>query len=222
MPDATASRLLTAEARCLAALRQVVALHAGKPRAAAPMLVAAVSQSRAMARREGAAAMAIEVRRTLPALPDVRDLDDAYARRAVAGYLKALDGAEAKREAGESVHVAGIISGKLDLIAATEVPSAFSEERERIEVRFVRDEPSLIPILLKTWNAQLDRACPVCRGLHRQARPWGVDFERGQKPGRVHIRCRCWSSYLPIPVVTVGALRRQERRSWQPWEQVED
>jgi hypothetical protein len=215
---ATASRLLTAEARCLAALRQVVALHAGKPRAAAPMLVAAVAQSRSMARREGAAAMAIEVRRALPSLPDVRDLDDAYARRAVTGYLKALDVADAKREQGESVHVPGIVAGKLDLIAATEVPSAFSEERERIEVRFVRDEPSLIPILLKTWNAHLDRACPVCRGLNGQARPWGIDFEGGAKPGRIHIRCRCFTGYMPIPIVTVGALRKQQRRESGVWE----
>jgi len=218
--DATATRLLSAEARCLAALRQAVSLYPGKPRAAAPMLTAAVAASRVMARREGAAAMSLEVGRSLPALPDVRELDNAYARRAVAGYLKALDGADAKREAGEIVHVPGIVAGKLDLIAATEVPGAFSEERERIEVRFVRDEPSLAPVLLKLWNAHLDGACPVCRGLHRTARPWGVDFARGQKPGRAHPRCRCFTSYMPIPVVTSGRVRQQRRESGV-WEWVD-
>ena len=221
MPDATASALLTTEARSLAALRQVAALHAGKPRAAAPMLVATVEQSRAAARREGARTMALEVKASLPPLPDLRDLDRRYAERAVKGYLKALDGAEQKRAAGEAVHVPGIIAGKLDLIAATEVPSAFSEERERIERRVAQDDPALIPVLVKLWNAQLDGACPVCRGLHRQARPWGVDFAGGKKPGRVHNRCACFTSYMPIPIGLRGSQRVQQRRDGGVWEWVE-
>jgi hypothetical protein len=215
--DATASALLTTEARSLALLRQVVALHASKPRQAAPYLVAAVAQSRAAARREGARTMALEVKRSLPAMPDLRDLDRRYAERAVRGYLKALDGADAKREAGETVHLPRVIEAKLDLIAATEVSSAFSEERERIEVRFVRENPTLLPVLLKVWNARLDGACPVCRGMHRTSRPWGVSF--GEKePGRAHPRCRCYSSYLPIPVFVPGDLRREQRRSGGAWE----
>jgi hypothetical protein len=220
--DATASALLTTEARSLALLRQVVSLHAGKPRAAAPLLVSAIAQSRAAARREGARTMALEVKRNLPAMPDVRDLDRRYAERAVRGYLKALDGADEKREAGETVHVPRVIESKLDLIAATEVPSAFSEERERIEVRFVREDPTFLPFLWKVWNARLDGACPVCRGLHRKKRHWGIEFEGGKQPGRAHPRCHCYATYMPIPVFVLGDLRRQERRATGAWEVVQD
>lgn len=221
MPDATASALVTTEARALALLQQVVALHGNKPRAAAPMLVAAVAQSRAAARREGARTMAVEVKASLPTLPDLRDLDRRYAERAVKGYLKALDGAEEKRAAGDAVNVPRVIAGKLDLIAATEVPAAFSEERERIERRVIQDDPALIPVLVKVWNATLDNTCPVCRGLHRTARPWGVDFAGGQKPGRVHNRCACFTSYMPIPIGLRGRQRVQQRRNGGVWEWVD-
>ncbi len=219
--DATAAALLSTEARSLAALRQVVALHPGKPRAAAPMLVSAVALSRAAARREGARTMALEVKRSLPTPPDIRDIDRRYAERAVAGYLKALDGADEKRAAGERVSVSGIVDSKLELISATEVPSAFSDERERIEVQYVRENPTFVPILFKVWNARLDGACPVCRGMHRTKVHWGIEFEGGAKPGRMHPRCFCYSTYLPIPVVLPGSIKRQERRSQGVWEWVD-
>lgn len=213
MSDATASALLTTEARSLALLRQAVSLYS-KPRQAASMLVSAVAQSRAAARREGARTMALEVKRSLPTVPDLRDLDRKYAERAVAGYLKALDGADEKREAGESVHVPGIVASKLELIAATEVASAFSEERERIEVEFVRENPALAPVLLKLWNAKLDGACPVCRGLHRTARPWGMSFGT-KEPGRAHPRCRCFASYMPIPIGLPGRAQQRRAGAWE-------
>ncbi len=156
----------------------------------------------------------------IPPLPDVRDLDRAYAVRAVKGYLKALDGAAEKQEQGEAVHVPGIVNAKLELIAATEVPGAFGEERQRIEERIVRDSPALVGVLLKSWNALLDRACPVCRGLNGQLRPWGIDFEGGGQPGRQHPRCRCFVTFAPIPVVLSGE-RRQQRRESGVWEWVE-
>jgi len=220
MPDATASALLTIEARSLALLQQTVALHGSKPRNAAPMLAAAIVRSRAAARREGARTMALEVNRALPVLPDARDADRLAAERAVHGYLKALDGVDVKRAAGELVSTSRVIDVKLDLIAATEVPAAFSEERERVEARFVRDNPALVPILVKRWNAHLDRACPVCRALHRTARPWGVAFD-GKQPGRAHNRCRCYASYVPIPVFVPGEVRRQQRRAGSAWEVME-
>lgn len=220
VPDATATALLTTGARALAALRQVVALHAGRPRAAAPMLVQTVEQARASGRREGARTMAIEVRQALPEVPALRDLDHKYAERAVAGYLKALDGADEKREAGETVHVPSIVEAKLDMIAATEVPGAFSEERERIERRVVEDNPTLAPVLVKLWNAQLDGACPVCRRLHRTSRPWGVSFG-AKEPGRAHPRCQCFATYMPIPIVLRGSRRQEQRIPRGMWEVVE-
>ena len=218
MPDATASALLAAEARALAAFRKTVGLFPGKPRAAAPLLVAAVAASRAYARSVGAVDMAHEARIRLPSLPDIRDLDQRYAVRAVTGYLKALDVLDEKREAGESVRVLAAVDAKLELIAATEIPGAFSEERERIETQYVRDNPTLVPVLLKLWNARLDGACPVCRALHRTSRPWGVDFNGGKEPGRAHPRCRCFTTYMPIPITVVGPQRKQQRRRLGAWE----
>lgn len=221
MPDATASALLSTEARSLAALRQAVALYPGKPRLAAPLLVSTVAASRAAARRSGAAAMARETGMRIPPLPDVRDVDHAYATRAVNGYLKALDGVDAKRDAGETVRPFAVVDSKLELIAATEVPSAFSAERERIETRYVRDNPTLIPVLVKLWNATLDHTCPICRALHRTERPWGIDFPNGAQPGRVHPNCACFATFMPIPITVVGSQRKQQRREGGVWEWVE-
>lgn len=221
MPDATAAALLSVEARALAAMQQAVGFYRN-PRDAAPLLVAAVARSRAVARSEGARSMAAEVKQALPALPALPDLDRKYAERAVAGYLKALEGADAKREAGETVHAPGIVNAKLDLIAATEVPGAFTEERDRIERRVVQDNPTVAGLLLKTWNAHLDRACPVCRGLHRTSRPWGVDFAGGKQPGRAHPRCRCFQAYVPIPFALRGGQRIEQRREGGVWEVVDE
>lgn len=221
MPDATASALLSTEGKALAAMHRAVALHSD-PRKAAPFLLRTVEQSRAAARREGARTMAVEVRQSLPAMPALPDVDRKYAERAVEGYLKALDGAAEKKAAGQPVSVSGIVSAKLDLIAATEIPGAFSEERERIERRVVQDNPTLLPVLIKLWNARLDKACPVCRALHRTSRPWGVDFNGGREPGRAHPRCRCFSTFMPIPVVLRGGQRVQERRNGGAWEWVTD
>lgn len=221
MSDATASTLLTTEARALAALRQTVALYPGKPRAAAPLLVSAVAASRAHARRVGAVDMARETGIWLPALPDLHDLDTRYAERAVTGYLKALDVVDEKREAGETVRPGAIVDAKLELIAATEVPGAFSEERERIETQYVRDNPTLIPVLVKVWNARLDRACPVCRALHRTSQLWGLDFDGGKEPGRAHPRCRCFTTYMPIPIGVIGSQRKQQRRGHGAWQWAE-
>lgn len=206
MPDATAAALLTTQAHALSLLHHVVALHGGRPRAAAPMLVDTVEQIRKLARRQGARAMAAEVRRSLPVLPSPDDR--AHAERAVAGYLKALDIADEKKAAGQRVSVPGVVAGKLDLIAATEVPSAFGDERDRLETRIVRDNPTLAPLLFKTWNARLD-ACPRCHALDGQRRLWGFAFEGGQVPGDVHPRCACFTTYMPIPVVLPGRQRQQ-------------
>ncbi len=216
MSDATAAALLSTEGKALAAMRQAVSLYRD-PRDAAPLLISTVEQARALARREGARTMTAEVRQPLPALPALPDVDRKYAERAVAGYLKALDGAAEKRAAGETASAARVVEVKLNLIAATEVPGAFGEERERIERRVVADNPSLIPILLKTWNARLDRACPVCRGLHRTARPWGVDFD-GKQPGRAHNNCRCFATYMPIGIGLRGGQQLQQRREGGLWE----
>lgn len=225
MPDATAAALLSSEAHTLTLLRQVVAAHAGQPRAAAPLLTEAIAASRGYARRRGAMAFEAETRPSgmrMPVLPDLREQDAKRARVAVAGYLKALDVAAEKKAAGESVDVPGIIGRKVELIAATEAPHAFAEERRRIEYRIVRDDPTLAGVLIKTWNAHLDRVCPVCRKLHKQSRPWGIDFTDGMVPGQVHPRCRCYSSYLPIPIVLPGSRRLQQRRTRAAqWEWVE-
>lgn len=221
MPDATAAALLSTEARALAAMRQAVSLYRN-PRDAAPLLVAAVARSRAAARSEGARTMVVEVKQSLPAMPALPDLDRKYALRAVSGYLKALDGADAKREAGETVHVPGIVAAKLDLIAATEVPGAFTEERERIERRVVQDNQTFAGLLIKTWNARLDGACPVCRGLHRTKALWGMDFAGGKKPGRAHLRCKCFQSFIPIPFALRGGQRIEQRREGGVWEVVDE
>lgn len=216
MSDATAAALLSTEGKALAAMRQAVALYRD-PRDAAPLLLQAVAQSRALARREGARTMAVEVKQALPVLPAIPDVDRKYAERAVTGYLKALDLAAEKQAAGENASAARVVESKLDLIAATEVPGAFGEERERIERRVVEDNPTLAPVLVKLWNARLDRACPVCRSLHRTARPWGLDFE-GKQPGRAHNRCRCFATYMPIGVGLRGSSQAQQRRGGGAWE----
>ncbi len=94
-------------------------------------------------------------------------------------------------------------AARLESIAATEVSSAFNDERTRIEVAVAdmgRDEEWL-PFFVKVWDATLDgRTCKVCDRLHGTKRGWGQNFAGGREPGRVHRFCRCVAQFHAIPI----------------------
>lgn len=75
--------------------------------------------------------------------------------------------------------------------AATEVASAYGEQRDADEERMARWP--LAALLLKMWDATLDRrACPRCKGLDGQLQMLGFSYVGGA-PGRTHPNCRCVS-----------------------------
>ncbi len=93
---------------------------------------------------------------------------------------------------------------RVEMVAATETSQAFNAERENETTEYVQRQSSdLAPLLLKTWDATLDRAtCSTCKGLDGTIVPWGFSFPGFAVPGDIHPRCRCIEGmlFLPIPL----------------------
>lgn len=216
MPDATARALLAVEAQTLTALHALTRTPE-QTRRNVDRICDVLAAGRALARRTGAETMVAELRSlgfrfAVPQLPPLPDVDRLHAERAAAGLLKALDGIEVKKAEGKPVTARATIANKMALDATTETASAFADERQRIEVRIAREQPALAGVILKRWDARLD-ACPVCRGLHDTTRPLGLDFRGGKVPGKAHPRCRCITSFVPVPMLVPGAQRTQARKA---------
>lgn len=225
MPDATARALLAVEAQTFTALHALTRTSE-QTRHNIDRIRDVLIAGRVLARRRGAETMVTELRSlgfrfAVPQPAPLPDADRMHADRAVAGLLKALDGIEVKKAEGKPVTPRAAIANKMALDATTETASAFADERQRIEVRVAREQPALAGVILKRWDARLD-ACPVCRGLHDTTRPLGLDFRDGKVPGKAHPRCRCITSFIPVPMLVPGARRTQVRKTPSTqWEWIE-
>ncbi len=102
--------------------------------------------------------------------------------------------------------------------AATEVPQAFGVETDNgagwIAEQYKDRE--WLPLLVKRWDATLDKSCDRCRTLHGSYVPVGMQFSRGDIPGSVHAHCHCVPTIviLPMPMrghVTPGRQADDER-----------
>lgn len=91
---------------------------------------------------------------------------------------------------------------RLDRIAATEVPQAYSAAHDEGAgwVAERHKDARWLPLIVKRWDAKLDRACSVCSGMDGRLAPLGMSFKGGLVPAFVHPRCRCLSSILVLPV----------------------
>lgn len=89
---------------------------------------------------------------------------------------------------------------QLDLIAATEVSTAFEDEFTEQTDRMPRRsrDRSWMPFVVKIWDSSLDkRRCRVCASASLEVRPLGVSFSAG-RPGHAHPRCRCKSAIVVL------------------------
>lgn len=59
-------------------------------------------------------------------------------------------------------------------------------------------EVSVLGLLVRRWDAKLDRVCPRCARLDGTIALVGGSFESDLIPGRVHPHCRCTESVIPL------------------------
>jgi hypothetical protein len=141
-----------------------------------------------------------------PVLEPATDEDRMRARAAAASFARDwLVAAQAALDDGAPAPLrtaAARMERRLELQATTETSESFSAEREAETTRLARSDEARqwAPLLLKVWDARLDRACPICRGLDGQVRPWGIAFEGGRRPGGVHPGCRCNEMTIFAPI----------------------
>lgn len=141
-----------------------------------------------------------------PVLEPATDEDRMRARAAAASFARDWLGtaqAALDEDAPAPLRTAAArLERRLELQATTETAESFNAERSAETTRLARDPAARLwaPLLLKVWDASLDRACPICRGLDGQVRPWGVPFEGGRRPGGVHPGCRCNEVTIFAPI----------------------
>jgi hypothetical protein len=92
--------------------------------------------------------------------------------------------------------------GRADRTAITESADAFESERvDGIEGAMENDPEFAAAIeggnIGKRWDCMLE-ACPNCIWHDGEVVAIGEDFEDGDEPGRVHIRCQCVSTYVSM------------------------
>jgi len=203
---------LRARRRLRARLRRVVDEFQDEPdesRAdeAAAILLALLAEEIAAIRKsawaEGAAVGAAQLsrltgQRVEPAEPS----DDIEAQRGNT-LAERFSHAYAKRvrERGSYKDAARALRSRLDTIAATETVTALMASKHKTAMSAYRDSPV---VMLERWNAILDKAvCDVCKAMDGKTVQMGHAFEGGLRPGWVHPRCRCFSTYeakaLPVP-----------------------
>ncbi len=124
----------------------------------------------------------------------------AYAQAWLASALGRLN--DPDKAAGAFGGAARDQRFRIEMVAATETSQAFNAERDEAATDYVqRQDGNIAPLLLKTWDATLDRAtCSTCKGLDGTIRPWGFDFPGFAVPGDVHPRCRCIEGFFFVPI----------------------
>ena len=188
----TRRRMLAAEAAALLLLRRTVngqiaaGLLAdirglGEIRTA---LTLAVYRSRLTARRVGRERLSIRLGQALD--PSVSESSDLLrAQRAARGWERTAF--ENTVKLGSAEAAIGKSSWKLDLIAASEVPQAFNDERDRLAREYERRTGVR---LYKMFDAAGDRrTCPRCESLNGTVVRVDEVFPEGDPP--IHGRCRC-------------------------------
>ncbi len=108
-----------------------------------------------------------------------------------------------------AVHAAALAQDfRVRRVATTETARATTDARDEGAgwVEEQHREASWFPLLLKSWDATLDRrTCPRCSALHGITRPFGLPFPGGAEPGHLHPGCRCLSATLLLPIPRAGA-----------------
>lgn len=95
--------------------------------------------------------------------------------------------------------------GKLNASARAVVADAWADERNRVlrATAAEQKQADIVPFVGKLWDAQWDRrTCPRCESLDGTIRPIGIDFPRGEVPGKGHYGCRCLSAIIFSPILT--------------------
>jgi hypothetical protein len=135
-----------------------------------------------------------------------RRIGKAAGRRYVDKLKREVDGGA--RDGDALLRAGAGLLTHMELVAATETASAWSEEMRRqgdhIAKRQEKRDPAATIIIVKEWSAELDRrTCPVCEGADGTIRPLGMSFPAGE-PGAVHPRCRCQEFWWPVPLLLPG------------------
>lgn len=159
-----------------------------------------------------------EVPANMPPLPVASPEDETEAELAAQSYASAWGTAMMaaiwrwSESTTGSLPSAGAETNKaldfrLRRIATTETAKAFADARDD-GMGWVAEQhrnAAWFPLLLKTWDATLDRkVCPTCSTLDGATRPWGVPFPGGAEPGYVHANCRCIPVTLLLPMPARG------------------
>jgi hypothetical protein len=94
---------------------------------------------------------------------------------------------------------------KLNASARAVVADAWADERNRLlsATAAQQKQADIVPFVGKLWDARWDRrTCPRCESLDGTIRPIGLDFPRGEVPGKSHIGCRCSGVLIFAPILT--------------------
>lgn len=221
----TAAAMLNVERPALALLQRIVqqATAGRAPVAAARSLQGPVSdvlaRVRAVARREGASRMQAELDAMVPQLADAgaprlvvpplavqEDADRLRAERAAMGlagvYLSTAEGVEEGRERSRALWGSPKVKSRIELDVATEVSTAFNDERFRAELALKEKHRGQrwLPAVLKQWDAMNDRrTCPRCAERDGGIVALGQTFG-GESAGKIHPRCRCFEALIFAPI----------------------
>ena len=213
--------MLAVEALALQTLKAAAKHAPGDPVTVAgdvaTRLAPAVLMVRKASRRKGAERFAVELQTAGAdvAIPQLRAPDDAdrlAAERAARGYsdalLKQAQTWMREHDAAQRNPILQAEVSRLEMIAASEVASAFNEERARLEYAIAEEQRGnwVVPVV-KIWSAEMESAttCAVCRRLNGETRLWGIDFSQHREPGKVHPRCRCYTRYIAAPTYITRA-----------------
>jgi len=127
-------------------------------------------------------------------------LAGAWAQSAYAFALGAIN--EDSSIARAVARTSDMMAARIERTATVEAAAAFQDEHDE-GVGWVGEQnqdAGWAGALFKVWNAILDRAtCDICGGHDGDIVLPGFSFD-GDEPGRVHLRCRCTSSLVFLPI----------------------
>ena len=127
-----------------------------------------------------------------------QSLGTAWAAAALAKTMQGVgsDTPEAIQQAADAS------DWRLKRTATNEVATAFSDESDE-GVGWVSEQRQAGPwvgALFRLWNGLLDRRiCSTCLGHDGEIVVVGQSFDSGDKPGFVHLGCRCTPSLVFLP-----------------------
>lgn len=144
-------------------------------------------------------------------------LGESYATAWAAAMVSTILAWSRARREGEQTSLAATSASTLERndhrlrrIAATETARAYNDEHDEAlralvaptdeTMRLETERVGIMSGLFNRWDATLDRrTCRVCRDHDGEVVPIGMPFRAGDRPGDVHVFCRCIETLIFLP-----------------------